>query len=131
MHARAQFVFYSHCLMQFHQYSSCSSLFRLRYPKRPSGPSSHRAFHSSGKLWVEPELARQRGTLLAAVEIIYSGFPNASVSLSAAVLEPLCTAKWALSWLKLKKEQPLTRRESFACITLFDTGRLDLAAGYF
>lgn len=69
--------------------------------------------------------------VLAAAETIYSGLPNASVSLSVAVLQPLCTAKWALSWLKLKKEQPLTRRESFACITLFDTSRLDLQPDIF
>ena len=61
-----------------------------------------------------------------AAATIYGKLQDVSVSLGLIQNQPLCMSKWAQSWVRLKKDQPPTRRDAFACIILFESGTLDL-----
>ncbi|KAL9105556.1 MAG: hypothetical protein Q9227_009300 [Pyrenula ochraceoflavens] len=61
-----------------------------------------------------------------AAATVYDKLQDVPVSLGIVQSQPLCVSKWAQSWLRLRKDQPLTRRDAFACIVLFESGTLDL-----
>jgi hypothetical protein len=72
---------------------------------------------------------------LAMAADIYSRLPDSIVSLGSAIMRPLAEATWVKHWLQRSKGsrrvERVSKNEAFACIVMFDTGRLDLRPSLF